>query len=164
MSEPKPPWYNCEYDHCCSHSYLLSTRVESIAPPVILTRVLQNYREMELTDRQIRRLLDIAKTYHDKSMKVSIEFTKVTSELEAGKRHTTEKIKQLLNKHAKLFLNHESLIVFAYEKIQKVLTDKQIRKSRELYQSQMQITHTRIKSSLRKVLAPALDVVLKKRK
>lgn len=154
-----PPRGICRNDHLKGHSYLLSTTVESIAPSIILTRVLENYVEMELSDDQIRSLLDIAKKYHEENMRVCAEFTNVTAELESpdSKRNVKE-TKRLLDEHARLFKEHESLVLDADENVQKILSEKQMRKSLDLYERQRRTMLNRLKSGLKKAVAPTLKL------
>lgn len=143
--------------------YLIYARIESFAPPVICSRILQNYREMELSDKQIHILLDIAREYHEKYMKVSTKFANVTTDLDLveAKANLTRK-KKLLDRHARLFREHENLLLDAYERIQEVLNRKQVRKAAEIYNREKTFILDTLQPGLRKALAPEFMTKRKK--
>lgn len=151
----------CIVNHAVINAgYLISAKVESFAPPVILTRVLQNYREIELSNEQIRRLLDLAKEYQEEYLKVSIEFSNVTANLDLVEAKADIQLKrQLLDRHAKLFREHENLMLDAYERTQKILNQKQMRKAMEIYERDKQKFLDGVESNLKKAMAPKLEVV-----
>ena len=151
-------WPGCSNDHWVRHSYLLNTKVESFAPPVILTRALHHHMELELSTDQVYQLLDISKTYHEKSSGIAIQFAKVTAELEAGCERTREQTEEISQQRANFFTEHERLIMTFYKQIDSVFSETQRHKARKLYDDQMRQTHTELGPSLAKVLAPALEV------
>lgn len=140
-------------------AYLISARVESFAPPAICSRILQNYREMELSDEQIHLLLDIAREYQEEYVKVSTKFAKVTADLDLVEvKANLPRKKRLLDRHAKLFRDHENLLLDAYERIQEVLSRKQMRKAAEIYEREKTLLLDGLQSSLRKAVAQKFTV------
>lgn len=145
--------------------YLISARVKSFASPVICTRILENYQEMELSDEQIHLLLDIAREYHEKYMKVSAKFANVTADLDLVEtKANLSKKKRLLDRHTKLFRDHENLLLDAYKHIQKVLNRKQVRKASEIYEREKTLLLDTLQPGLRKALAPEFMTKRRKRK
>ncbi|NIM11686.1 MAG: hypothetical protein GTO45_06300 [Candidatus Aminicenantes bacterium] len=150
----------CIVDHLkLAPGYLISADVESFAPPAILTRVLQNYDEVGLSDKQIRHLLDIAREYQEQYLKVSIEFANVTAKLDLVEPDADIKQKLvLLDRHAQLFREHESLLLRAYTQTKEILSPEQMKKAAEIYERHKQELLNGLESSLKKAVSPTLKI------
>lgn len=145
----------CTVDHAkISPGYLLSANVESFAPPAILTRVLGHYEELELAPDQITQLLDISREYNERYTEVSVEFAKVTAQLDLTElRPNFAHKRRLLDRHTELFREHENLLLEADERVRAVLTGKQMRTAVQIYERDKQAFLSGVEPGLKRALA-----------
>lgn len=145
----------CTVDHAQIRAgYLVSANVESFAPPAILTRILGHYEEMELEPDQITQLLDISREYNERYTEVSVEFANVTAQLDLTElRPSFARKRQLLDRHAELFREHENLLLEADERVRAVLTGKQIRTAVQIYERNKQAFLSGVEPGLKRATA-----------
>jgi hypothetical protein len=107
----------CIVDHTLlAPGYIISARVESVAPPAVFTRILHHYREIGLTDEQIHYLLDAAREYNQEYMRLSVAFANCSADFDlVGAEVDVHQKERLLNRHAELFCSHETLLLRAHQ-------------------------------------------------
>jgi len=133
----------------------IQLQVESLAPPTVLSRALQHHAALELTDDQLRRLLAIARKYHDEFIRIAVDFVNVGTELDlAYGQAPSRRIARLLDRHAALFREHEDLLRQACEDAARILKPGQTRRLMQIHSEQRQRTIRRLLPSLRRALGP----------
>lgn len=144
----------CIVDHATPNvAYLVSAKVESFAPPAILTRLLAHYAEVELSDEQIHGLLDLTKEYSTRQVKAAVAFANVTAALDLVEaRADVARKRSLLKRHAELFRQHEELLLAAYEQTVKLLSATQMRRAAAIYQRDTQRFLAQVGPSLNRVI------------
>ncbi len=134
--------------------------VKSIAPPVILSRTLQHHRELGLSDDQVRRLLAVARRYHDRTLRVSVDFANISAQLDLIEVRPDLRVKRrLLARHARLFQRHEGLLLEAHEEAARILSAEQRRRVGQIHAEQRHAILRRLRPGLQRGLGPSLKVV-----
>lgn len=137
----------------------LSLEVCSSAPPVILTRTLQYHQEVGLSDTQLRSLLRLARRYQENVIRVSVAFVNVSAELDIIEvRPNLVQKRRLVARHARLFQQHEELLLDAYEKTARILTPAQIRTLVQIHEGQRRRVLNGLRPGLRRALGPTFQV------
>jgi hypothetical protein len=146
----------CIVDHTLlAPGYIISARVESVAPPAVFTRILHHYREIGLTDEQIHYLLDAAREYNQEYMRLSVAFANCSADFDlVGAEVDVHQKERLLNRHAELFCSHETLLLRAHQTAQEILSKKQMQKAADIYERDRKKFLTELESSLTKATAP----------
>ena len=145
----------CIVDHTLlAPGYIISARVESVAPPAVFTRILHHYKEIGLTDEQIHHLLDAAREYNQGYMRLSVAFANCSADFDLVDAEVDVHHKeQLLNRHAELFCSHETLLLRAYQTAQGILSKEQMQKAADIYERDRKKFLTELESGLTKATA-----------
>jgi hypothetical protein len=134
-------------------------KVCSSAPPVILTRTLQHHREAGLSDAQMRSLLRLAQKYQNDYMRVAVAFVNAGAELDIIEaRPNLPQKRRLVARRARLFRQHEELLLRAYEQTARILSPAQIRTIVQIHEAQRRVVLKGLLPSLRRALSPSLAV------
>ncbi len=151
-------------DNCFDVFGPIRLEVESLAPPVVLSRTLQHHRELGLSDEQVRRLLRVARRYHDAYVKICVHFANVGSQMDlALVKVDARRKRRLLDRHAALFRQHEDLLRRAYEEAHAILSAVQLRRVIQIHEAQRQRIIAGLIPSLRTALAPRYRITLAKK-
>jgi len=134
--------------------------VGSTARPIVLARMLQHSKELNLTEEQIAKLLGIARRHYDDWRRISIEFVNISAQLDLLElRPNLEQKRRLLGDHARLFQDHEGLMLRAFEEARAVLTAQQLRQWREIHGRERQAALRGLLPGLRRALRPGFTIV-----
>ncbi len=152
-------------DNCFDLYGPVRLEVESLAPPAVLSRTLQHHAELGLSDEQIRRLLTIARKYHDEFIRIAVEFANVGTDLDLAYVQADRRRKaRLLDRHARLFREHEDLLRQAYEEAAEVLKPGQMRRVVQIHEEQRQRIIDRLLPSLKTALRPGFNITAARRR
>ncbi len=152
-------------DNCFIVVFPLSLSVESISPPVVLSRTLQHAKELELEDQQILALLRVARRHHDDFFRIAIEFINLSTQLDLLEaRPNLAQKRRLIARHARLFQEHEGLLLRAHQETARILSAEQMRRVVRIHESQRTQVLRGLLPGLRRALAPGFTIAPKPRK
>jgi len=121
--------------------------------------MLQHSKELNLTNEQIERLLGIARRHFDDWLRISSEFVNISAQLDLLELNPNlEQKRRLLGDHARLFQDHEGLMLRAYEEARQVLKAQQLRRWLEIHDRQRQTVVRGLLPSLRRALARGFTI------
>ncbi len=146
-------------DNCNYPVFPFSLTVESTARPVVLARILQHHKELELSQDQILRLLAVARRHHDHWLRISVDFANVSAQLDLLEvRPDLRQKRRLLARHARIFQDHEGLLLRAFEESRRILDAAQHRRVLEIHEQQTRDVLRRLLPSLRRALATGFAI------
>ena len=146
-----------------SQRQVKSLSITSLSPEYIFTRVLTNYKQIQLSDQQIRKLLDVHLSYTRNFHNLMTRFANVRHQIETSyngqiTNKKEKKIKLSISKRGKIFMQHEMLFIIALKELKKVLSSKQQHKLEEIYINERRKIYRQIYNPLRYTLKPAYQL------
>jgi DNA-binding transcriptional MerR regulator len=146
----------CTVNHpvTANPGYLFETDIKSIAAGGALwTRMLAHHREVGLSCAQIQSLLDQNREYHERQVAIQTEFMQISEALEIKWGRVDAMVlaerEILLQRHAKLFAEHEQLFFEMAKRGHDLLTDEQIERAERIYHVE--------RAAMVRDLAPAIE-------
>ena len=151
-------------DHGIGKQPLAQRAYEIFAPEFILTRLLAQYHEIGLTDEQIRRLLDIKRSYRRFLLrhwpKLISNWTRLDRLMNRHSIPVTA-CRTLIRHRAKLIAVADDYFLTTSVQIQEVLTSQQERRLQRAYAAEKEEYLRRIAAALRHKLSPVQDLFRK---
>lgn len=142
--------------------YLIDIKCESIAAPVLFSRMLSHHAEVGLSPEQITGLINLNAEYQEALTAIRVKFAQVTERLEHKRGRldsdTVAGRKELLDQHAELFRAEEELF-FAYgQRGHDLLSDEQVVKIEEVYHAEKDARLGELMASLNNAIGPAFQM------
>jgi len=137
----------------------ISLNVESVTPPVVLTRALQHHDELNLSDATIRRLLRVSRRHHEAYLRLAAAFVNISAQLDLTEARVDLRAHgRRVARHAQLFRRHEDLLLQAYEEARRILTPEQLRGVIRIHQRQKERVLAQLLPGLQRMLRPRFAV------
>jgi hypothetical protein len=143
--------------------YLIDVRAESIAAEgALFTRALAHHRQLNLTDAQLRGLLDLSREYHARQLGIRLRMAELGERVEQKRGRLTPgelaKRKPLLDERAELFHDDETLFFEFAVRGQDLLSDDQLDTMDRIYHQEKDEGLSTLAAALNRALSPTFAV------